>query len=155
MNLCCFLLILKSDYHYKTLLYKNYIDVVHLELDPPDVSLQEVDEGKLCEGAEDEGEADDDVDIHGGGVGHAGLVLPDKPHRHHSWGGQLSYLGALHCLHVSFVKCNENQRICGDPVKIVSSEQTAGLPRQQVMPRPTLATISPPAAKQWSVEQSL
>ena len=105
MNLCCFLLILKSDYHYKTLLYKNYIDVVHLELNPPDVCLQEVDEGKLCEGAEDEGEADDDVDVHGGGVGHAGLVLADKPHRHHSWGGA----AVLMELYLCFVKCNENK----------------------------------------------
>ena len=49
--------------------------------------LNVVNEGKLHEGTEDESETNNDVDVHGGGVGHAGLVLPDKTHRHHSWGG--------------------------------------------------------------------
>ena len=45
-----------------------------------------MDEGKLYQSHEDKGKADDDVDIHGCGVGDLGLVLvvPNEPHSDHS-----------------------------------------------------------------------
>ena len=47
--------------------------------------LNEVNEGKLHKGTKDESEADDDVDVHGSGVGDLGLVVPNKANSNNRW----------------------------------------------------------------------
>ena len=46
--------------------------------------LNVVNEGKFHEGTEHKGKANDDVDVHGGGVRDLWLVIPNEPNSDHS-----------------------------------------------------------------------